>query len=74
MLYVGDYIKITPETDGHPREITQIITDKNLEYYVIQPTNNRPLKLVIKGLPVKANCDEIKNDLIEKGIKVEKVA
>ncbi|GFR00999.1 nucleic-acid-binding protein from transposon X-element [Trichonephila clavata] len=72
--YVGDYIKIIAKTDERHREITQIFTNKNLEYYVIQSINNRPLKLVIKGLPVTAKCDEIKNDLIEKEIKVEKFA
>ncbi|GFR07494.1 hypothetical protein TNCT_459311 [Trichonephila clavata] len=72
--YVGEYIKIIAETDQHHREITQIFTDKKLEYFVIQPINNKPLKLVIKGLPVTAKWDEIKSDLTEKGIEVEKVA
>ncbi|GFR12698.1 hypothetical protein TNCT_417911 [Trichonephila clavata] len=67
--YVGEYLKITAETDERHWEITQIFTDENLEYFVIQPINNRPLKLVIKGLPVTAKSDEIKNDLTEKGIK-----
>ncbi|GFX41637.1 hypothetical protein TNCV_3110331 [Trichonephila clavipes] len=71
--YVGDYIKIIAETEDHHREITRILTDKKLEYYAFQPVNNRPLTLVIKGLPVTTECDEIKRDISEKRIKVEKV-
>ncbi|GFY67094.1 transposon Ty3-G Gag-Pol polyprotein [Trichonephila inaurata madagascariensis] len=34
---------------------------------------NRIPKLVLKGLPATTDADDIKNDLLEKGIKVEKV-
>ncbi|GFR26484.1 hypothetical protein TNCT_470031 [Trichonephila clavata] len=71
--YVGEYKKIITETDEHDREITQIFTDKKLDYFVIQPINNRLLNLIIKGLPVTAKCDEIKNDLTEKDIKLKRL-
>ncbi|GFT72678.1 uncharacterized protein TNCV_755831 [Trichonephila clavipes] len=35
---------------------------------------NRPLKLVIKGLPEDVEPEDVKKDLISKGINVEKVA
>ncbi|GFY50445.1 hypothetical protein TNIN_374311 [Trichonephila inaurata madagascariensis] len=72
--YLGEYIKIMAETIEPRREITNILTDKKIQFLVIQPIDNRPLKLVIKGLPVSTTIEEIKNDLINQGIKVERVA
>ncbi|GFY66240.1 uncharacterized protein TNIN_287851 [Trichonephila inaurata madagascariensis] len=68
------YFKIEAETEDHHREITRYLTEKKIEYYVIEPPANRPLKLVIKGLPEDVDPEDIKNDLISKGIKIEKVA
>ncbi|GFS61216.1 uncharacterized protein TNIN_378401, partial [Trichonephila inaurata madagascariensis] len=63
----------SPTADDH-RDITNYLTSKNLQYYVIEPPSNRPLKLVIKGLPADIDPEDIKNDLISKGIKIEKIA
>ncbi|GFS53049.1 uncharacterized protein TNIN_148521 [Trichonephila inaurata madagascariensis] len=68
------YFKIEAETEDHHREITNYLTQQKIEYYVIEPPANRPLKLVIKGLPDDVDPEDIKNDLISEGIKVEKVA
>ncbi|GFR13238.1 uncharacterized protein TNCT_115611 [Trichonephila clavata] len=72
--HVGGYIKIQAESEKHHREITQILTEKKIQYYAIDPPDNRPLKFVIKGLLDTAKLEDIKADLISKGIKIEKVA
>ncbi|GFR01423.1 uncharacterized protein TNCT_297161 [Trichonephila clavata] len=72
--HVGGYIKIQAENETHHREITKMLTEKNIQYYAIDPPENRPLKLVIKGLLATTQPEEIKADLISKGIKIEKVA
>ncbi|GFV15990.1 uncharacterized protein TNCV_4240331 [Trichonephila clavipes] len=66
------YIKIEAQNEKDHDEITKYLKDKNLEFYTIEPPINRPLKLVIKGLPVDIDPDDIKKDLISKGIKIVK--
>ncbi|GFU22717.1 nucleic-acid-binding protein from transposon X-element [Trichonephila clavipes] len=66
--------KIQAESSDHHREITQFLTDKGCQDYVTDPPANRPLKLVIKGLLATTEPEEIKKDLIDQGIKIEKIA
>ncbi|GFV62662.1 probable RNA-directed DNA polymerase from transposon X-element [Trichonephila clavipes] len=72
--HMKGYFKIEAETEDHHREITAYLTGKSVGYYVINPPENRPLKLVIKGLPEDVEPEDVKKDLISKGINVEKVA
>ncbi|GFY70982.1 uncharacterized protein TNIN_221811 [Trichonephila inaurata madagascariensis] len=72
--FTKGYIKIEAQTADDHRDITTYLTGKNLQYYVIEPPSNKPLKLVIKGLPADIDPEDIKNDLISKGIKIEKIA
>ncbi|GFU96819.1 uncharacterized protein TNCV_4800371 [Trichonephila clavipes] len=46
------YIKIEAQNEKDHDAITNYLKDKNLEFYTIEPPITRPLKLVIKGLPV----------------------
>ncbi|GFT08607.1 nucleic-acid-binding protein from transposon X-element [Trichonephila clavipes] len=72
--HMKGYFKIEAETEDHHREITAYLTGKSVGYYVLNPPENRPLKLVIKGLPEDVEPEDVKKDLISKGINVEKVA
>ncbi|GFV19638.1 uncharacterized protein TNCV_478641 [Trichonephila clavipes] len=72
--HMKGYFKIEAETEDHHREITAYLTEKSVGYYVINPPENRPLKLVIKSLPEDVEPEDVKKDLISKGINVEKVA
>ncbi|GFR08060.1 uncharacterized protein TNCT_545391 [Trichonephila clavata] len=72
--YFNGYIKIQAETPDHHREITEYLTSQKVEHFVTDPIANRPLKLVIKGLPADTKIENIKTDLILKGIKIDKVA
>ncbi|GFW84128.1 uncharacterized protein TNCV_4877911 [Trichonephila clavipes] len=68
------YIKIEAQSADDHRDITTYLKEKQLEHYVIEPPSTRPLKLVIKGLPENIEPEDIKNDLISKGINIIKVA
>ncbi|GFU10877.1 hypothetical protein TNCV_3494721 [Trichonephila clavipes] len=48
------------ETEDHHREITAYLTGKSVGYYVDKPPENRPLKLVIKGLPKMSDREDVK--------------
>ncbi|GFV60735.1 uncharacterized protein TNCV_4092581 [Trichonephila clavipes] len=70
----GKYLKIfTTSTDEH-RIVTLYLKEKCEEFYVINPPDSRPLKIIIKGLPVSTEIGEIKADLTTQGFHVEKVA
>ncbi|GFR29031.1 uncharacterized protein TNCT_376661 [Trichonephila clavata] len=72
--YYNGYIKIQPGTSDHHREITTYLTAQKAEYFVNDPVANRPLKLVIKRLPASTKVEDIKTDLVAKGINIDKVA
>ncbi|GFS91128.1 probable RNA-directed DNA polymerase from transposon X-element [Trichonephila clavipes] len=68
------FIKIEAQFENDHNDITTYLKDKNLEFYFIELPSTRPLKLVIKGLPDNIDPEDIKNDLISKGIKIVKIS
>ncbi|GFV08409.1 nucleic-acid-binding protein from transposon X-element [Trichonephila clavipes] len=70
----GKYLKIfTTSTDEH-RIVTDYLKEKCEKFYVINPPDSRPQKIVIKRLPVSTEIGEIQADLTSQGFCVEKVA
>ncbi|GFT58573.1 uncharacterized protein TNCV_1250411 [Trichonephila clavipes] len=72
--HMRGYIKIEAQSSDDHRNITNYLKAKELEHYVIDPPSTRPLKLVIKGLPDNIDPEDIKTDLVSKGIKITKIA
>ncbi|GFW16765.1 nucleic-acid-binding protein from transposon X-element [Trichonephila clavipes] len=70
----GQYIKILASTTDEHREITNLLKSKGEEFYSVPPLADRPLKVVIKGLPKSTPTDEIKADLLEQGVPAMKVS
>ncbi|GFV28738.1 nucleic-acid-binding protein from transposon X-element [Trichonephila clavipes] len=70
----GKYFKIFCKSSDEHRIVTEYLKEKSEEFYVIDPPNSRPLKIVIKGLPISTEIDEIQEDLTSQGFSVEKVA
>ncbi|GFR10168.1 hypothetical protein TNCT_107831, partial [Trichonephila clavata] len=71
---VGEYIKIIAPTDYDHRIIAGYLKQNKQEFFVVPHPSNRPLKVVIKGLPASTSIDDIKTDLAEQGVPVSKVA
>ncbi|GFV77714.1 uncharacterized protein TNCV_1574631 [Trichonephila clavipes] len=70
----GEFLKIfAASTDDH-RAITTLLTEKGEQYFALNPVLNRPQKIVIKGLPINIDIEEIRQDLTSRGFKVIKVA
>ncbi|GFW51198.1 uncharacterized protein TNCV_3594801 [Trichonephila clavipes] len=72
--HIKEYIKIGAQSADDHRDITNYLKGKELEHYVIAPPSTRLLKLVIKGLLDNIDPEDIKNDLISKGINIAKIA
>ncbi|GFT37758.1 hypothetical protein TNCV_4128401 [Trichonephila clavipes] len=54
--------RILASTSDEHREITAALKSKGEEFYTIPPIADRPLKVVIKGLPKSTTPEEIKDD------------
>ncbi|GFX21745.1 PRE_C2HC domain-containing protein [Trichonephila clavipes] len=68
------YLKIFTKSPDEHRIVTEYLKEKSEEFYVIDPPDSRPLKIVIKGLPISTEIGEIQEDLTSQGFCVEKVA
>ncbi|GFV45820.1 nucleic-acid-binding protein from transposon X-element [Trichonephila clavipes] len=70
----GKYLKIFCKSSDEHRIVTEYLKEISEEFYVIDPPDSRPLKIVIKGLPISTEIGEIQEDLTSQGFTVEKVA
>ncbi|GFX21462.1 uncharacterized protein TNCV_1398761 [Trichonephila clavipes] len=70
----GNYIKKQSGSIDDHRDITALLEAKKAEHYIIDRLDNRPIKVVIKGLPVDTDVADIEADLVQKGFAIEKVA
>ncbi|GIY98947.1 nucleic-acid-binding protein from transposon X-element [Caerostris extrusa] len=68
------YIKIFPDTEDSYRKIITNLTNAKYEYYIIRPRNEIPLKIVVKGLPIDTNIDEIKHQPEDLKFSINKIA
>ncbi|GIY78154.1 nucleic-acid-binding protein from transposon X-element [Caerostris darwini] len=68
------YIKIFPDTEDSYRKIITYVINAKYEYYIRRPRNERPLKIVVKGLPIDTNIDEIKHQFEDLKFSLNKIA
>ncbi|GFW38600.1 hypothetical protein TNCV_3879691 [Trichonephila clavipes] len=59
----GDYIKLFPKTEEKGNLTKFLELDKNYQFYVTQAKLNKPLKVVLKGLPRVTLPEDIQIDL-----------
>ncbi|GFW58597.1 hypothetical protein TNCV_1579291 [Trichonephila clavipes] len=67
----GEYIKLLTDTDEERRELLHKLDELEFQYFAIKPKAERPIKVVIKGLPRNSNPKDIENDLVELGYTVD---
>ncbi|GFY60427.1 nucleic-acid-binding protein from transposon X-element [Trichonephila inaurata madagascariensis] len=70
----GEFLKIFATSPDEHRNITKFLTEKGEQYFAIEPVAKRPLKVVIKGLPITTEVDDMKTELTERGFDIIKVA
>ncbi|GFY58485.1 nucleic-acid-binding protein from transposon X-element [Trichonephila inaurata madagascariensis] len=70
----GEFLKIFATSPDEHRNITNFLTEKGEQFFAIEPVAKRPQKVVIKGLPITTDVDDIKTDLTERGFDIIKVA
>ncbi|GFY54815.1 hypothetical protein TNIN_10871 [Trichonephila inaurata madagascariensis] len=67
----GEFIKLYTDDLEQYHELLNFVEKVKFQFYVITPKNERPIKIVLKGLPRNFKVDEIKADLEEIGFTPE---
>ncbi|GFT44221.1 nucleic-acid-binding protein from transposon X-element [Trichonephila clavipes] len=68
----GEYLRIFAASTEERNEIIEFL--KGEQFFALHPQDTKTQKIVIKGLPISADIDDIKQDLSEQGFLVSKVA
>ncbi|GJQ67639.1 hypothetical protein Trydic_g8430 [Trypoxylus dichotomus] len=63
-------IRIQPTTADDYRQLVQAVTALNMQFHSYQLTEDKPLKVVLRGVPEDITEDEINRDLARQGIRV----
>ncbi|GFW56125.1 putative RNA-directed DNA polymerase from transposon X-element [Trichonephila clavipes] len=61
----GEYLKLYTDTDEQYDNLQAFLESTNFRFFSITPKKDRPIKVVIKGLPRDTDTSDIHNDLIE---------
>ncbi|GFT97025.1 nucleic-acid-binding protein from transposon X-element [Trichonephila clavipes] len=70
----GEYLRIFASTADERKEIISFLKERREQFFALHPQDSKPPKIVIKGLPISTDIDDIKKDLSERGFLVNKVA
>ncbi|GFT22425.1 uncharacterized protein TNCV_3273961 [Trichonephila clavipes] len=65
----GEFLKLYTNNHEEYHSLKETIKQLHYQFYVITAKNDRPIKVVIKGLPKSTHVDEIKSDLEEQGFE-----
>ncbi|GFU36911.1 uncharacterized protein TNCV_2670871 [Trichonephila clavipes] len=69
----GKFLKLFTKDIDEKHKITNFLeSDKDFEFFCVKPKTEKPIKVVIKGLPIFTKTQEIHSDLEEEGFAVEK--
>ncbi|GFV12201.1 nucleic-acid-binding protein from transposon X-element [Trichonephila clavipes] len=70
----GKFVKLYTKDVEVKHKLTQFLeSDKNFEFFCTKPKLNKPINVVIKGLPIFTKTQEILSDLEEEGFTVDNV-
>ncbi|GFW79516.1 putative RNA-directed DNA polymerase from transposon X-element [Trichonephila clavipes] len=69
----GDFLKLYTDSAEERRLVVQLPERLKFQFYTIKAKAERPIKVVIKGLPRTTNPEEIKQDLEMLGYTPERV-
>ncbi|GBM90156.1 hypothetical protein AVEN_20280-1 [Araneus ventricosus] len=61
----GPYIKLFTQSDEASHSLTKFLKTNDMGYFIIVPRSERPIKVVIRGLPRDQNVDVLKKALVE---------
>ncbi|GBM51588.1 hypothetical protein AVEN_830-1 [Araneus ventricosus] len=69
----GEFMHVYCNSSADHRNITEYLDKEKIQYYVVPPAAKKPVKVVIKGLPIDYSIEDIKNNLNKLNFRVDKV-
>ncbi|GFS55676.1 uncharacterized protein TNCV_131851 [Trichonephila clavipes] len=70
-----EFIKLITNVIEEYHDLTNFLEeDKDFEFFSLKPKPIKPIKIVIKGLPIFTKTHEIQSDLEEEGFTIENVS
>lgn len=66
-------IRIQPQTENDHRQLTKILLNANYAHFTYNLPSEKSLMIVIRGIPLEVDIEDIKIDLNEKGFTPAKV-
>ncbi|GFV02204.1 nucleic-acid-binding protein from transposon X-element [Trichonephila clavipes] len=73
MKTAGKYVKLYTDTQPQHDTLKQLLEVLKYPFYTFTPKHERPIKVVLKGLPRSTTTAEIKSDLLDLGYTINKV-
>ncbi|GFU07123.1 putative RNA-directed DNA polymerase from transposon X-element [Trichonephila clavipes] len=68
----GEYLKLFTNTHDQQSDLIAVLEELDYEFYAIKSKSERPIKVVIKGLPRDTDTNTIHHELIMLGYTVDK--
>ncbi|GFS63819.1 nucleic-acid-binding protein from transposon X-element [Trichonephila clavipes] len=69
----GKYVKLYTDTQTQHDTLKQLLEVLKYPFYTFTPKHERPIKVVLKGLPRSTTTAEIQSDLLDLGYTINKV-
>lgn len=69
----NDVWRISNLSPEHYRKLTEQLNEKNFHWYTYENANERPIKVMARGIHPTCPTEEIKQELLEKGFQIENV-
>lgn len=70
----GDTIKVFPDTIDDYRTIQKYLEDKDLEFFAMRTKNERPKKVLLRGIPPETPVETVKNELAKLNFEFNRVS
>ncbi|GFV57870.1 nucleic-acid-binding protein from transposon X-element [Trichonephila clavipes] len=70
----GKFIRITVHSDDEYRKLAQFLRHEGVEYKSFMLKSDRPIKLLIRGLPTSTKVEEIRVEIEREGFQIHKIS
>lgn len=66
----NNQLKVNVESENQHRDLTKLLNHKKIEWHSYENKQNRPIRVIVKNLHPTYDVNDIKDDLLDKGLKV----
>ncbi|GFT31518.1 RNA-directed DNA polymerase from mobile element jockey [Trichonephila clavipes] len=70
----GKFLRITVQSDDEFRKFSQFLRHEGVEYKLFMLKSYRPLKLLIRRLPISPKVEEIRVEIKREGFQIHKIS